>query len=68
MMSLALMMTASPNDVTSLMFLGKHYIIANEMSSIIFAKQIHHITESDALFNVVSSPLLCYNTPKAVII
>ncbi len=29
------MMTASPDDVASLMFVGKHRIIANEMSNII---------------------------------
>jgi len=36
------MMSASPDDI------GKHLIIANKMSNIIFAKQIHHIAKGDA--------------------
>jgi len=57
-----LMMTASPNDVASLMFIGKHRIIANEMSNIIFAKQMHHIAKGDASLNLDPLSLLCYST------
>jgi len=49
-------------------FFGKHRIIANEMSNIIFAKQMHHIAVGDASFHLASMPLLCYNTLKAVIL
>ena len=67
-MSLMLMMTASPNDVASLMFIGKHRIIARATSNIIFAKQMHHIAKGDASLHLAPSPILCYNTLRAVIL
>ena len=42
MMTLTLMMMASPNDVASLMFFGKHRLIFGVAEYIIFAKQMHH--------------------------
>jgi hypothetical protein len=42
------MMTATPNDVCLAAHGGKQRIIANGMSYIIFAKQMHHIANSDA--------------------
>ncbi len=40
------MMTATPNDVASLMFRSKHRIIAIKGSNIIM-QAYHHITEGD---------------------
>ena len=42
------MMSASPN------ILGKYRIIANEMSNIIFAKQMHHIAIGDASLQILT--------------
>ena len=61
------MVTASPNDVAYANCFGKRRIIANKMSNIVFAKQMHHIDVGDASSPLLS-PLLCYNIPKAVII
>ena len=35
-------------------FRGKHHIIANEMSNIIFAKQMHHIAIGDASLQILT--------------
>jgi hypothetical protein len=55
------MMTASPNDVALLMFYGKHRIIANGVSNIMFAKQMHHIANGDVSFHLAPLFSICYN-------
>ena len=50
------MMAALPNDVMFATFFGKHHIIANEMSNIIFAKQMHHIAVGDASLHLAPPP------------
>ena len=46
------------------MFLCKHRIIVNEMSSIIFAKQMHHIAVGDASLKLPASILFGFTNAK----
>ena len=54
MMPLTLMMFPSEMMTASPDILGKHRIIANEMSNIIFAKQMHHIAIGDASLQILT--------------
>ena len=55
-------------------FIGKHRIIANEMSNIIFAKQMHHIAAGDASFEDIQGlrldlfAIVCNNVIKKVVV
>ena len=57
------MMTASPNDawLRHILRQTSHHC-DTQWSNIIFAKQMHHIAEGDASFDIQAN--LCYNKTK----